>query len=181
VHKHFYNKLKDKNNDDTRLKITMEHVPVSVSILSNVPGYDIKPIFICNDKPEILIDEFVKTLYLISDKAKNILLDKYKNIINNVKDQDAENIIKWCSNIPVISFNGSKYDLNLMKKCLHKSLKKYDQEVEFAIKRPTSYMSLKTDNLQFLDIRSYLAPNYSYDAFIKAYICKLEKGFFPWD
>ena len=42
-------------------------------------------------------------------------------------------------------------------------------------------MSIKTDHLQFLDIRSYLAPNYSYDAFIKAYKCKLEKGFFPYD
>jgi len=42
-------------------------------------------------------------------------------------------------------------------------------------------MSLKTDNLQFLDIRSYLAPNYSYDAFIKAYKYKLEKGFPPYD
>ena len=42
-------------------------------------------------------------------------------------------------------------------------------------------MSLKSQHLQFLDIRSYLAPNYSYDAFIKAYKCKLEKGFFPYD
>ncbi len=36
-------------------------------------------------------------------------------------------------------------------------------------------------NYNFLDIRSYLAPNYSYDAFIKAYRCKLEKGLFPYD
>ena len=42
-------------------------------------------------------------------------------------------------------------------------------------------MSLKTQHLQFLDIRSYLAPNYSYDEFIKAYKCKLEKGYFPYD
>ena len=42
-------------------------------------------------------------------------------------------------------------------------------------------MSLKTQHLQFLDVRSYLAPNYSYDAFIKAYKCKIEKGFFPYD
>ena len=68
-----------------------------------------------------------------------------------------------------------------MKKYLHQSLNKYGQNVEFAIKRSNSYMSLKTNNLQFLDIRSYLAPNYSYDAFIKAYKCKLEKGFFPYD
>ncbi len=42
-------------------------------------------------------------------------------------------------------------------------------------------MSLKTQHLQFLDIRSYLAPNNSYDAFIKADKRKLEKGFFPFD
>ena len=34
----------NENNNDLKLKITMEHVPVSVSILSNVPGYDQKPI-----------------------------------------------------------------------------------------------------------------------------------------
>ena len=46
----------NENNIDTKLKITMEHVPVSVSILSNVPGYDQKPIFICCNEPEELID-----------------------------------------------------------------------------------------------------------------------------
>ena len=40
-------------------------------------------------------------------------------------------------------------------------------------------MSLKTQYLQFLDVRSYLAPNYSYDAFIKAYKCKIEKRVLP--
>ncbi len=54
------------------------------------------------------------------------------------------------------------------------------EEVSFIIKK-NAYMSLKTQHLQFLDIRSYLAPNYSYDAFIKAYKCKIEKGFFPYD
>ena len=46
-----------------KLKITMEHVPVSVIFLSNVPGYDQKPIFHCCNDPEELIDNFVKTLY----------------------------------------------------------------------------------------------------------------------
>jgi len=51
--------------ENKQLNITMEHVPVSVSILSNVQGYDMKSIFFCNNQPEILIDEFVKTLYLM--------------------------------------------------------------------------------------------------------------------
>ena len=159
----------------------MEHVPVSVSILSNVPGYDQKPIFICCNDPEELIDNFVKTLYDIAQKAKNNLLEKYNYIIERLEEKEAERLINWCSVIPVVSFNGSKYDINLMKQYLHKSLNNYSQKVDFAIKRTNTYMSLKTENLQFLDIRSYLAPNYSYDAFIKAYKCKLEKGFFPYD
>jgi hypothetical protein len=68
--------VKDEIDEDQKLKITMEHVPVSVSILSNVPGYDKKPIFHCFNNPEELIDNFVKTLYDISKKAETILLEK---------------------------------------------------------------------------------------------------------
>ena len=32
------------------------------------------------------------------------------------------------------------------------------ESVSFSIKKANSYMSLKTQHLQFLDIRSYLAP-----------------------
>ncbi len=70
--------------------------------------------------------------------------------------------------MPVITFNGSKYDINLMQQILHKSLEDCGEEVSFAIKKANAYMSLKTQQLQFLDFRSYLAPNYSYDAFIKS-------------
>ena len=90
--------------------------------------------------------------------------------------KEAERFKNWCSVIPVVSFNGSKYDINLMKQYLHQSLNNYEQNVDITIKRTNTYMSLKTENLQFLDIRSYLAPNYSYDIFLKAYKCKLEKG-----
>ncbi len=36
-------------------------------------------------------------------------------------------------------------------------------------------------NRTIIDVRGYLAPNYSYDAIIKAYKCKLGKGCFPFD
>jgi hypothetical protein len=83
--------------------------------------------------------------------------------------------------VPVLSFNGSKYDINLMKQYLHKSLSDINETVSFAIKKANSYMALKTQHFKFLDIRSYLAPNYSYEAFIKAYKCTLNKGYFPYD
>ena len=111
-------------------------------------------------------------------KQKNILLEKYNYIIERLEEKDAKRFENWCSVIPVVSFNGSKYDINLMKQYLHQSLNNYSQKVDFAIKGTNTYMSLKTENLQFLDIRSYSAPNYSYDAFIKAYKCTLEKSNF---
>jgi hypothetical protein len=71
--------------------------------------------------------------------------------------------------VSVLSFNGSKYDIKLMKQYLHKSLSDINETVSFAIKKANSHMVLKTQHFNFLDIRSYLAPNYSYEAFIKAY------------
>ncbi len=48
-----------------------------------------------------------------------------------------------------------------MKHYLDKSLEDCSESVLFAIKKKNSCMSLKTQHLQFLDIRCYLAPNYS--------------------
>jgi hypothetical protein len=71
-----------KTDDETKkLQITSEHVPVSVSIFSNVPDYDDKPIFLCNNKPHKLIDQFIKTILRISLKAKSINQIKYAGII----------------------------------------------------------------------------------------------------
>ena len=46
-----------------------------------------------------------------------------------------------------------------MKQYLHKSLEDCGEVVSFAIKKANAYMSLKTQHLQFLDVRSYFAPN----------------------
>ena len=65
-----------------------------------------------------------------------------------------------------------------MKHYLHKSLDYFNETVSFSIKKANSYMALSTEHFKFLDVRSYLAPDYSYDAFIKAYKCKLGKKTF---
>ena len=116
----------------------------------------------------------------IYDDKQLKLLVNYENNVKNATSLKTQ-FENWYLSMPVLSFNGSKYDINLMKQYLHKSLEDCGEEVSFTIKKANSYMSLKSQHLQFLDVRSYLAPNYSYDAFIKAYKCKLEKGFFPYD
>ncbi len=58
-----------KTTDSTKiLQIISDHMAVSVSIFSNVPDYDDKPILLCNYKPDILINEFMQTSLQISLK-----------------------------------------------------------------------------------------------------------------
>jgi hypothetical protein len=150
------------NDHEKKLQIVSEHVPVSVSIFSNVPDYDEKPIFLCSEKPSKLVYKFIQTILNISLKAKAINQVKYANIIefldayvNNIQNDYERFKLKngsidtyddkqlkilyrhetslkiasslkaqfenWYLALPILSFNGAKYDLNLMKQYLHKS------------------------------------------------------------
>ena len=42
-------------------------------------------------------------------------------------------------------------------------------------------MCFSTDKLKFIDMVNFLAPGYSYDKYLKAYGCNLQKGHFPYD
>ncbi len=71
----------ETKDNEKKLQITSEHVPVSVSIFSNVPEYDNKPIFICDSNPKTLIKYFVQNILKISLKTKKINENKYSHII----------------------------------------------------------------------------------------------------
>ena len=53
--------------------------------------------------------------------------------------------------------------------------------VENVAKKENSYMFLSTPKFKFLDIKNYLAPGLSYDAWCRAYGCKLQKLSFPYE
>ena len=48
-------------------------------------------------------------------------------------------------------------------------------------KKENSYMFLSTPKFKFLDIKNYLAPGLSYDAWCRAYGCELQKLAFPYE
>ena len=48
-------------------------------------------------------------------------------------------------------------------------------------KKENSYMFLSKPKLKFLDIKNYLAPGLSYDAWCRAYGCELQKLVFPYE
>ena len=88
-----------------------------------------------------------------------------------------DEVINYFSELPVISFNGQRYDINVIRAPLIRYLSQNDT-ILFAIKRNNAMKCIKTKHLKFLDITNFVAPGFSYSAFIKAYDCQMEKAVF---
>ena len=78
--------------------------------------------------------------------------------------------------LPVLGFSSSRYDLNLIKSHLYPIL--VTAENLKIIKKGSAYRCLHPDTLKFLDVLNYLTPRYSYRHFLKAYGAEDTKGFF---
>ena len=90
-------------------------------------------------------------------------------------------LIDWLNEMPVLSYNGGKYDINLIKHHLHNALNEIEEPVTFCIKKCSSYAAMKTKHFKFLDVMAYVAPGFSLEKFLKAYNCRLGKGKFPYN
>ena len=108
-------------------------------------------------------------------------------------------LLGWLHQLPVIGFNSRKYDMNVIKQFFVPYLLKPskqednddkdeyideedddDDETGFVIKRPHTFMCFTTKKLKFIDVTNYLAPGFSYDKYLRAYGCELQKGHFPY-
>jgi len=84
----------------------------------------------------------------------------------------------WCDEVPVLGFNCGRYDLNLIKEHFAELLADTTDKVQVG-KKANKTMFMKTAGVRFLDIINYLAPGTSYDKWVKAYGCELEKSWQP--
>ena len=186
------------------------HVPLSVSVASNVPGYEPAQCYITDGDSDKLVADMMVHLTAISDTAYDSLLPSYVDVLADLdarkhaweeetkeaeeedEEEEAENGKKtvnpyktlenqlqvWLHQLPVVGFNSGRYDLNAIKKFFVPLLIHNKAAV---IKRQNTYMCLSTDKLKFVDICNYLAPGVSYDKYLKAYGCELQKGHFPYE
>ncbi len=180
----------------TRKSTTInEHSPISVSVFSNVPSYDKHPICIIRSTSvHLLIKDFILCLKQIQDKAFSIIYPKYKYIFNLIIDRYKED--KYCSKkthvrfvkrlqdylnqIPVLSFNGGKYDINLIKEYFFDQFSTDLKDIS-TIKKGNNYMAIFTPSFKFLDIVNYLAAGTSYKNFLELFQCSESKPPFPYD
>ena len=101
-------------------------------------------------------------------------------IMYNALTRLHKRFVGYCKQLPVIGFNSSNYDLNLVKSHLAKALNLFDSKENFIVKKNNLYMCISTDKFKFLDITHYLAPGSSYSKFLKAYDASEAKSFFPY-
>ena len=92
---------------------------------------------------------------------------------------------QWVNQVPVIGFNSGKYDLNMVKEYFVKEIC-YNKEDEcsedvFAAKKENDYMFLTTSKFKFLDVKNYVVPGLSYDAWCRSMGCRLQKLMFPYE
>ena len=160
------------------LVITSRHVPVSVAINDNLTN---EPVFIVDQDPGNLINSFMEELKKRQIKIAQLVECLYTQPESDDGKEKKEDPI-WrngVNQVPVFGFNSGRYDINMIKEYFVKNLA-IISDVNVA-KKENSYMFLSTSNFKFLDIKNYLAPGLSYDAWCRAYGCELQKLAFPYE
>ena len=158
------------------------HVPISVGIASNIPGYEEAVCYISDGNEGNLVKKMVDYLNKLSDAAFEILQSKYQYVFEALRTSQncrSENLLKkfeaYLKELTVLGFNSASYDLNLIKPLLIQELL---GKINFVIKRANAYLCIETEKLRFLDIKNFLAPGFSYKKFLSAYGCHDKKFFF---
>ena len=174
-------------------KINYEQVlvPASVSVCSDVPGYEEPKCFISEGDPRKMIIDMYSYMLQIADCSYEILRESYRDILDKLASQDGENqkpgielekrLKKWLIQIPVCGFNSGKFDFNIMKSYLIPYILSSGEEIEQAIKKENGYMAVSTERLLFLDVSNYLSAGTSYSKWLKSWKVEEQKGWWPYE
>ena len=131
---------------------------------------------VCNDsmkEADVTITDNSNTFHMMSDiekKSIHNIVKKLLSLLNN-----------YCTQLPVIGYNSSRYDVCLVRKQLFAQNRLEDNRKHYVIKKNSSYMCISTPTLKFLDASNYLAAGTSYDSFLKSYDTISRKSFFPYE
>ena len=163
---------------------TFKHELASISVCSNVPEFT-EPVCLVSDGcPERLMKRCIEYMTEIAEEVKLLQREKFADYIDEIEELDNESLVEeflsYTGCVPVLSYNGSKYDLRVCRGPLISTLLQLD-DVKYVIKRGNSYSCIATENFKFLDIANYLPVGTSYDGFLKAFQASTQKSFFCYE
>ena len=193
--------------DTKTLQWSARHVPLSVSVASNVPGYEPVQCYVTDGDSDKLVANMMDHLIAISNAAFGALVPLYADVLDELDTQKyaweeieakaqkkgkeinpyeklIQQLCSWLHQLPVIGFNSGHYDLNAIKRFFVPLLIRNSAAERascFVIKRQNNFMCLTTDKFKFVDICNYLAPGFSYAKYLTAYSCAQQKGHFPYE
>ena len=151
-------------------------MPISVSIADTI---NTEPGYICSKDPEELIRLFYQSLVQRQIIIKEDVKARYRpSDLEYLPKKRQEGIKQWCGQVPVISFNSGRYDLNLIRKYFISHL---GQEKVDSGEKQCQIMYMKTPQFVFLDVINYLAPGITYDKWVKTYGAKQTKSWLPYE
>ena len=178
------------------------HEPLSVSVCSNIPGYKDPETFINDGDSRTLIRNFLNYVYHLQSVAEVENRKRWSKTLESIEQRITEmekiervsqnhpvsklkaRVEKMIRILPVVSFNGGRYDLLMTSEHLLTELAERNElrkEKQYIIKKGTSLFSLGNDSILFCDITSYLSAGTSYDKYLKAFEVAEEKLFFPYN
>jgi len=113
-------------------QFSAKHVPLSFAVCSNVPGFTEPQCFVTSGNSQELINQMVDYLEQISDTSYRLLKEQFQDVfieLNMIQKQEQEqeenfnspinalkgNLEDYLRELPVVGFNSSKYDINLIK------------------------------------------------------------------
>ena len=84
---------KENQHPRNTAKLTWEakHVPLRVSVRSNVPGYDEPKCFVSSGNTREMIKQFIDYLVQISQESYALLLDRFSDMFEQINQRMANN------------------------------------------------------------------------------------------
>ena len=163
-------------SDSAQVHWVARHVPLSVSVASNVPGHEQVTCIVTDGDTNKLVSTMMTILQSMSEAA----YDKIKDSYDHVLDQLAEELTKWDA-LEAAAREAARIHEDEREQEGNKTEENDGVGAMFVIKRNNTFMCLSTDQLKFLDMINYIAPGFSYDKYLKAYGCEVTKGHFPYE
>ena len=129
--------------DTDHVQWVARHIPLSVSVASNVPGYENAQCYVTDGDSDKLLGAMMSGLVATSDAAFASLLPSHEAVLDELnarkraweeetkedeEEEEAEEgrnnpyktligqLLGWLRQLPVIGFNSGRYDLNVVKK-----------------------------------------------------------------
>ena len=107
--------------------------------------------------------------------ASTQFLQNQKNQIIDLQ----ETLERYCNFLPLFHFNSVNYDLNLIKTYLPLIVVNERDIESTVIKKANKFITFIFDDIQLLDIMTFLVGAKNLDSFLKAYKTSETNGFFP--